>query len=188
MSQIDSANFSPPPDQRAIRDKCFHPSGTFVEFPIEDVEQSIPQRFEKIVRMYPDRLAVKMGDRALTYQELNIAANRIAHGIVDARGSGSEPVALLFDHGLEAIAAILGTLKAGKYFIALDPHSPEGRLRSLMADSAARVILTRDDYQTLACKINADAGAAVIFESFEGRGSKENPSLAVIAQDRAMIL
>ena len=30
-------------------DNCFHPSGTFVEFPIEDVETSIPARFEKIV-------------------------------------------------------------------------------------------------------------------------------------------
>ena len=40
-----------PPEQQAIRDGCFHPSGTFVEFPIEDVETSIPARFEKIVRV-----------------------------------------------------------------------------------------------------------------------------------------
>ena len=38
-----------PPEQEAIRARCFHPSGTFVEFPIEDVETSIPARFEKIV-------------------------------------------------------------------------------------------------------------------------------------------
>ena len=38
----DSLNhgFKLPPEQQAIRDKCFHPSGTFVEFPIEDVETS----------------------------------------------------------------------------------------------------------------------------------------------------
>jgi len=40
-----------PPEQQAIRDKCFHPSGTFVGFPIEDVETSIPARFEKIARL-----------------------------------------------------------------------------------------------------------------------------------------
>lgn len=40
-----------PPEQEAIRAKCFHPSGTVVEFPIEDVETSIPARFEKIVRV-----------------------------------------------------------------------------------------------------------------------------------------
>ncbi len=40
-----------------IRATCFHPSGKFEEFPKEDVETSIPERFEKIVRMYPDRIA-----------------------------------------------------------------------------------------------------------------------------------
>jgi non-ribosomal peptide synthetase component F len=67
-----------PPEQEAIWAKCFHPSGTFVEFPVEDVETSIPARFEKIVRMYPERLAVKMGDQAQTYDELNQAAQRIS--------------------------------------------------------------------------------------------------------------
>jgi len=38
-----------PPEQEAIRAKCFHPSGAFVEFANEEVEQSIPERFEKIV-------------------------------------------------------------------------------------------------------------------------------------------
>jgi hypothetical protein len=47
------------PEQQAIRDKCFHPSGTFVEFPKENVETSIPERFEKIARRFPHRLVVK---------------------------------------------------------------------------------------------------------------------------------
>jgi len=54
-----------PPERQAIRAKCFHPSGTFEEFPKEEIEQSIPEWFEKIVRMYPDYLAVKMEHRAL---------------------------------------------------------------------------------------------------------------------------
>ena len=95
-----------PPEQEAIRDKCFHPSGTFVEFPKEEIEQSIPERFEKIVRLHPGRLAVKMGERALTYDELNKVANQIARAILVRRGQGSEPIALLFEHGIEVVAAI----------------------------------------------------------------------------------
>jgi hypothetical protein len=34
-----------PPEQQAIRDKCFHPTGAFVEFKKEGIEQSIPERF-----------------------------------------------------------------------------------------------------------------------------------------------
>ena len=55
MSEISASLSKLPPEQEAIRAKCFHPSGTFVEFPIEDVETSIPTRFE-IVRLYPERL------------------------------------------------------------------------------------------------------------------------------------
>ena len=43
----------------SARSRCFHPSGRFVAFEKREIEQSIPQRFEKIVHQYPDRLAVK---------------------------------------------------------------------------------------------------------------------------------
>src|SRR5204862_2362164 len=65
-----------PPEQQAIRAKCFPPSGTFVEFPIEDVETSIPARFEKVANIFHNRVAVNSLDKQLTYSELNKAANR----------------------------------------------------------------------------------------------------------------
>ena len=75
-----------PPEQEAIRGKCFHPSGTFVEFPEGEIEQSIPARFEKIVAIFPDRLALKSKNCALTYRQLNEAANRVAGAILAVRG------------------------------------------------------------------------------------------------------
>jgi non-ribosomal peptide synthetase component F len=75
-----------PPEQSAIRDKCFHPSGRFVEFPIEEIEQSIAERFGKIVKKYPDRLAVKTQEKALTYSELNSVANGVARAILQRPG------------------------------------------------------------------------------------------------------
>ena len=88
-----------PASQQAIIDKCFHPSGTFIEFQKEWIEQSIPRRFEEAVRRYPDRIAVKTDAHEVTYAELNRSANRIAHAILEKRGDGEEPVALLFNHG-----------------------------------------------------------------------------------------
>ena len=107
--------------------KCFHPTGMFVEFKNEAIEQSIPDRFERIVHLYPHRLAVKAGDRSLTYDALNRVANRIARAIVAKRRTGSEPIALLFEHGIDAITAIFGTLKTGKFYVALDPSFPAQR-------------------------------------------------------------
>jgi len=48
----------------------------FAELANDAIDQSISARFEKIGRMYPNRLADKMGDRALTYDELNRYANQ----------------------------------------------------------------------------------------------------------------
>ena len=142
MSDHLRQNFSLPPEQQAIRDNCFHPSGMFVEFPFEEVEQSIPARFEKIVRRYPDRIAVKMGDRALTYHELNQAANRLARAILGRQGVGNEPVAIFLEHGAPVIIATLGILKAGKIFVVIDPSFPEDRVNYLLEDSQARLQVT----------------------------------------------
>ena len=71
MSDSLIHGFKMPPDQQAIRDRCFHPSGTFVGFPIEDVETSIPARFEKIVRMYLPWVAFKTNDRSLICDSFN---------------------------------------------------------------------------------------------------------------------
>ena len=43
-----------PPEQEAIQAKCFHPTGRFVEFTKDEVDQSIPGRFEQIVAKSPD--------------------------------------------------------------------------------------------------------------------------------------
>ncbi|HEY7165359.1 MAG TPA: hypothetical protein VIB79_12405, partial [Candidatus Binatia bacterium] len=50
MSEFLVTDMKLPPEQLAIRAKCFHPSGRFEEFTKEEVEQSIPERFEKIVK------------------------------------------------------------------------------------------------------------------------------------------
>src|ERR1700694_3839973 len=88
-----------PPDQQAIRDKCVHPTGTFIEFKKEQIDQSIPERFEQIAHRYHDRTAVKMSNQLLTYGELNATANRVAHAILAMRGKGEERIALLFEPG-----------------------------------------------------------------------------------------
>jgi non-ribosomal peptide synthetase component F len=67
-----------PPEQQAIRDECCHPAGTLVEFPTEDVEISIPERFEKFVSQYPNQIAINVGTQVVTYSELNAMANCVA--------------------------------------------------------------------------------------------------------------
>jgi amino acid adenylation domain-containing protein len=131
-----------PPGQQAIRDKCFHPSGTFVEFPKEEIEQSIPERFERIVSKYPDRIAIKSGEKTLSYTQLNCQANRLAHSIVGRQGDKAEPIAILLETGATLMAATVGVLKAGKFVVLLDPSFPESLNAAILKDSQAKVVIS----------------------------------------------
>lgn len=71
-------------EQLRIKEKCFHPTASFVEFEKEQVEQSIPQCFERIARTHPERLALKNGNLVYTYDSLNKAANSLAHLLLES--------------------------------------------------------------------------------------------------------
>jgi amino acid adenylation domain-containing protein len=152
MSSAQS-QYTLPPEQEAIRDKCFHPSGIFAEFKKKEIEQSIPERFEKIVAKYPDRIAVKTKTQQFTYEELNKAANIVARAILSQRGTGQEPIGLLFPKGVPFVVSILGTLKAGKICMPIDPMLPQARLSYILEDAQSKLILTNHDYRAMAKRL-----------------------------------
>src|SRR5437762_8341631 len=93
------------------------PTNPFLPFPPNEVEGSIPARFEAQVRRYPDRLAVSGPTRRLTYRELNQAANRVANALVQLKGHGQARVALLLEHDSAMVVAAMGALKSRTVFV-----------------------------------------------------------------------
>ena len=122
----------------------------FVEFARAEIEQSIPARFEQQVARYPDRLAVKTRTHRLSYAQLNRAANHMARAVLARRGAGEEPIALLLDNDAPMIAAMLGVLKVGKFYVPLDPSLPRARLSYMLEDSGAALVLTDGRFVSLA--------------------------------------
>jgi amino acid adenylation domain-containing protein len=164
MTDVDSHL---PADQRAIRAKCFHPTGSFVWFPAEALDGSLNRRFEEQVRHDAGRLAVTTRRGALTYGELNALANRIAHAIIRHTGAREDPIALLFDHDALAIAAMLGVLKAGKLYVPLDPWYPRQRLEEILRDSTSRLLLTEGRHAAHLCALAGDAVHVLDVESID---------------------
>lgn len=153
MSDFSRNTVKLPSAQEVIRANCFHPTGNFVEFKKKEIEQSIPERFEEQARKYPDRTAINTRSHKLTYEQLNQLANRLAGAILNRRGAGQEPTALLLEHGASAIAAILATLKAGKIYVPLDTTYPRARIGYILEDSQAAVIVTNNRNFSLALEL-----------------------------------
>ncbi|BDA74266.1 amino acid adenylation domain-containing protein [Calothrix sp. PCC 7716] len=120
------------------------PNNSFTQFLKEEIEQSIPSRFEQQVKKYPHHIAVKTQNYQWTYKELNTQANQIAQALLSANNKQEGKIALLLDHDAPMIAAILGVLKAGKTYIPLDPKYPQDRVLYILEDSFAQVVLTND--------------------------------------------
>ena len=177
-----------PPQQRAIHARCYHPSGAFTEFTKEELEQSIPDRFEQIVRRYPERTAVKTQDLAVSYAELNASANCVAHALLADHGSEPEPVALLIEKGAPLFAAMMGVLKSGKFFIPFDPILPETRIAAGLDDSQARLLITNRKNAGLAKKLAGEERRVIEFESGAAKFSGENPGIAIAPDALAYVI
>jgi amino acid adenylation domain-containing protein len=187
MNDISSTFPVLPREQEAIRAKCFHPAGTYVAFRAEEIEQSIPERFEKIAAIYPDRLAVKTKERTLTYDELNRAANGVARAVLAQRSESGEPIALLFEHGAAAIAAMLGVLKAGMICVPLDPGHPPERVTSLLKDSQASLVLTNSRNLLLAKELTKSLCGCLNVDELDAGSSINNLGVPLSANAFAII-
>jgi amino acid adenylation domain-containing protein len=152
------------------------PAPSFVPFAREDIEQSIPARFEQQVEKYTDQLAVKSGDLSLTYGELNRAANRLARAIIDRQGSKPDPVALLIRQGIPAVLSILGILKAGKCYVPLDPTYPEARLAGILEESQASLVVTNDANLSSTMAFVREPGKILNLDQLDDGMPTDNPS------------
>ncbi len=174
--------------QTRSRNPPIRPLEPFTGFSVEDVEQSIAQRFEEQVRAHGSRLAIQAEQGSLSFAQLNGTANALARAILVRRGVGAEPIALLFDHGAGVVASILGVLKTGKFYVVLDASHPAERLRYLLTDSGAGLMIADRGNLTLARQLAGDAVEIVEFAEHAESLSDANPEVATAPGELATII
>jgi amino acid adenylation domain-containing protein/FkbM family methyltransferase len=89
----------------------------------------------------PDAVALVFEGQTLTYSELDRRANQLAHELQALSVGPDVPVALCMERSIELVVGLLGVLKAGGAYVPLDPEYPAERLRLMLADCQAPVLL-----------------------------------------------
>ncbi len=99
--------------------------------------EGVHRLFELWAARQPEAIAIATPEARVTYRELDELAGRVAARI----GARGKTVALLLPNGIDHVAAMLGTLKAGCVFVCLDPVYPAARIRQIVAELGPALLI-----------------------------------------------
>ncbi|MFD9888891.1 amino acid adenylation domain-containing protein [Amycolatopsis sp. NPDC059027] len=125
----------------------------------EPIGATLPELFRARVECAPDAVAVVSGGVALSYRDVDVRANRLAHWLV-GRGVGPESrVALVLERSVDLVVAILAVVKSGGAYVPVDPSYPAERISDLIDDVAP--VLTLRELPDVTGLPASDPGIAV---------------------------
>lgn len=148
----------------------------------------VPELVQRHAKLTPDSLAVRAGSERLTYGELNLRSNQLAHylhGLGVAQGS---VVAICLQRSAAFPIAALAIFKLGAAYLPLEPKTPPDRLRmmlngvaisAIVTDSSSVVLLAADTRPVVALDRSAKEIALC---------SSEPPQIHVSAADLAYVI
>jgi amino acid adenylation domain-containing protein len=90
----------------------------------------------------PGAIAVIWDGRRLSYGELDMRANQVAHALIALGAKPDSLIALHMERGIDLVAAMLAVLKAGAAYLPLDPAYPPQRNAAILGQAAPAILLT----------------------------------------------
>ncbi|PEI92380.1 non-ribosomal peptide synthetase [Bacillus pseudomycoides] len=105
-------------------------------------EMTLPELFEKQVRLMPDAIAVVFEDTTLSYTELNKRSNKLARLLIEKGVGPEQMVALAIPRSLDMVVSLLAVLKTGAGYLPLDPDYPSDRISFMLSDAKPVCMIT----------------------------------------------
>jgi amino acid adenylation domain-containing protein len=106
--------------------------------------------FEQQAAATPDNLAVVFEGQSLSYRQLNEKANQLAHHLLGLKTetgaallTGNPLIAIAIERSPEMVVGLLAILKVGGAYVPVDPGYPASRIRHMLEDSQAPLLLTQ---------------------------------------------
>ena len=166
-------------------DPDFSRVGSIREF--KEQSLSLASCFERVAFLHAHSQAIRSDSGQISYAELNAAANRIAHAIVAAGGTIGDRVAILMEHDIAAIVAIVGVIKAGRIGGVLNSTHPIQRLQQIIGNSEPGLLLTDKANRELAEKTVGAHCNVLIAEEASSGGPDHNLNIEVPSERIAFL-
>ncbi|MFE7838953.1 amino acid adenylation domain-containing protein [Streptomyces sp. NPDC057474] len=152
----------------------------------EAAAASLPQRVAERAALTPDAIAVtEPGATTLTYAQLDARANRLAHRLVAEGVTPETPVAVLQERSAHLVVTTLAVLKAGGVYVPLHTGYPEDRMRHVIADTGAALLLTDTFHRETAARLGTPA---LTVDAGPPAGEPTAPDVTVLPDQLAYIM
>jgi amino acid adenylation domain-containing protein len=152
------------------------------------IDQCLHELFERQVERTPGKTALIAQQQSVSYAELNRQANQLAHYLRHAGVGPESLVAICVKPGTDMVTSMLGILKAGGSYLPLDFNYPPERLKYLLEDSGAHILLTQE---VLLSRMPEFHGTIIRLDREMARirqGSDLKPTNLSVSDNRAYVL
>ena len=152
-----------------------------------EVEDTIPSRFRRVAGLVSENIAIETESERISYSDLDKISDQIACVILRHQVPQQFLYAILMEHGVMALATILGVLKAGKSFIIAPPETPAKRLSAFFEDALQPLVLTNSENHKIASQIALSEKIINIDTALSSQESFDPPAVNFQPDDMAAI-
>ena len=131
------------------------------------IETCVHDLISQQARAQPDTIAIQSWDGNFTYSELESLSTRLAYHLITSRGvTIGTRIPLCFEKSKWAVLAVLAVMKAGATFSLTDPSQPEARLRTIVEQTEANIVITSSAQRDLGQRIAGDGQVLAVSEEY----------------------
>ena len=138
-TDTQTIEFNNSPKQNAKLSKLH---GTIVNIPQENLYSLFSQNVEK----YKNKICITFEDVKLTYSEFFNNTQKVANALIERGTTLNDRIAIFTVRSIEMYSAIYGTEGASACYIPIDPSYPDERIKWILQDSDAKIVLTQNAF------------------------------------------
>ena len=144
---------------------------------------NIIKEFEKVVKNYPNNIAVSDKNNSLTYNELNNRANILAKKIIESKVN-TDIIAFALNRNINIYVAILGILKSGHTYMPIDVDYPKDRIEFMLKNSNTQILISTNEFFE---KVNYK-GKLIDFAEIDFSREEKNLNIEISPNQKAYIM
>ncbi|MBP9100681.1 MAG: amino acid adenylation domain-containing protein [Nitrosomonas sp.] len=148
--------------------------------------QPVHHLIERNAVHQPDAIALLMGEQEISYAELNVRANKLAHRLISLGAGAETRIGVAMERSLDIIVTLLAILKSGAAYVPLDVDYPADRLAFMIKDSALSLLITQS---RVLAKLEFDAVPKLVVDTIALEAeSASNPQISVHEHNLAYVI